>query len=180
MSRWMDINLARPSDWRRRAAAKSLAAVAVLLLAWLVINGLRWTELRQQIADQQSLSLRPSARAQAASPSPAGTEQAKNAVAISHMLQQLATPWEALFSRTESSLPDGLKLESLQSQPEQSKMLVKVIARDFHDIFLFMRHLQAQKGLELVQLKSQSFTDSSSPPRWRATLEVQWTAGTHE
>jgi Tfp pilus assembly protein PilN len=180
MSRWLDINLARPTNWRQSATAKTLAGLVSLLLLGLAVNGMRWMDLRQQISAEKVGSLSPATRMDIASSQPMTAEQVKRAAAMAQMLQQLATPWERLFSRTEGSLPEGLKLESLQAQPGQSKMLIKVAARDFPEIFLFLHRLRAQEGLESVQLKSQSFADAGNTPRWRATLEVQWSSGPNE
>lgn len=179
MSAWIDINLARSSQWRKHRLYWRLVFGGTLLLIWGVVNFIRFTDFRDRIRVAES-TMQTTLRQQQPVSTTLTAEQARSHQALQQMLLQLGFPWEDLFGDIEAAVQGDLKLESLQPQPEKSQVLIKVAAKDIQTVIEFVSDLQHQKMLDSARLVSEIYSDNTPARNWHATIEAAWNSAQND
>lgn len=178
MSAWLEINLARPQQWRQIHLRRSWAIVLVVIVLIAAADWVRHGELVRKIESQENLF---QTYKQQQSPPLAKLmpQQIEASRSLQRMLAQLSIPWEELFSSIEASAMEGIQLDSLRPEPEKSKVSIQVSSKDFSALTAFVKALKNQKDLSQAHLVSEIYSDTG-PFNWHAVIEVDWKPGSHD
>lgn len=95
-------------------------------------------------------------------------------IAVQNVMQELAFPWDSLFSNLEHLHIDHVKLLMIEPNAKQHKLRITAQAAQPEDMLAYVKALSAQPMLKDVFLVSQEYTEDIQVTQIRFTVEAGW------
>lgn len=176
MTRALSLNLVpRPSPWRMVGTLLLVASLAAA--GW---EGLTYMQLSEQLEQQRALArkagnrravpVRPEAETKAAL-----EQQEAELRYANRIINQLALPWDRLFTEVETSIGDQVTLLSIEPDMSTNTLQITAEAQDLDAMLAYAKRLRTSEVFKDAHLKSHQIQADVAGKPVRFVVNAKWT-----
>ena len=137
---------------RRRSGSGSVLLAAAVVAAFFVLSFHADLKSEIQHLESQAAKLERKARGLAPIAQPVDESLQREIRRVNEVIEQLALPWDRLFSSVEGAATDRVVLLGIAPDPKSGMVQVSAEASDAETMFDYIRRLEQQRELSQVYL----------------------------
>ena len=172
----VSVNFAWRRDRRLDHVGLLLLSLVLLLGAGVAWRGVEITRALDGLENERHRLSRPAARASTPT-SPAEKERLRAEMRFARrVIEQLDTPWHALFAAVETAYDDNVTLLGVEPEPERREVRLTAEAKDPKAMLAYVRQVRQSPVLKAAWLASHQVNQQDPLRPVRFTIHARWAA----